>query len=99
MMLAKWGEYELSTYDSGYVIERVAVKGEVNKITGEPVKDPGAITRQEPRYYGRIDHAVLRMAGLCADVSGAVEHLDHWLAEYRRAGLAIAAEIGKAMRK
>ena len=89
----------MSTYDSGYVIERVTVKGAVNKITGEPVKDPGAITRQEPRYYGRIDPAVLRMAGLCADVSGAVEHLEHWLAEYRRAGLAIAAEIGKAMRK
>jgi hypothetical protein len=98
-MLARYGDYELSVCDHGYVIERVTVKGAVNKITGAAIKDPGAIARQDPRYYGRIDQAVLRMAGMCADVSGAVEHLDHWLEEYKRAGLAIAEEIGKAMRK
>jgi len=95
MMLARYGEYELSTYDHGYVIERVSVVGAVNPLTGEATKNEGAIKRTDPHYYGRLDHAVGKMASLCADVSGAVEHLDHWLIEYKRAGAAIAKAVVK----
>jgi hypothetical protein len=95
MMLARYGDYELSVYDHGYVIERVSVVGAVNPMTGEPTKNEGAINRTDPRYYGRLDHAVGKLAALCADVSGAVEHLDHWLVEYKRAGAAIAKAVTK----
>jgi hypothetical protein len=95
MMLAKYGEYELSTYDHGYVIERVSVVGAVNPLTGEPTKNEGAIKRTDQRFYGRIDFAVLRMAELSACISAAVDSLESWLVEYRRAGI----EIGKAVKK
>ena len=95
MMLAKYGEYELSTYDHGYVIERVSVVGAVNPLTGEPTKNEGAIRRTEQRFYGRLDHAVLRMAELSADISGAVDSLETWLDEFMRACSRISRELTK----
>ena len=95
MMLARYGDYELSTYDHGYVIERVSVVGAVNPLTGEATKNEGAIKRADQRYYGRLDQAVIKMSSLCADISGAVEHLDHWLIEYKRASAAIAKAVAK----
>ena len=95
MMLARYGDYELSTYDHGYVIERVSVVGAVNPLTGEPTKNEGAIKRTDQRFYGRLDHAVQKMSALCADVDNAVNDLDSWLGGYVLAGSAIAKAVTK----
>jgi len=84
MKIARIKDYELSTYEYGYMIERVGVVPETNP-QGKPNKNAGKEARTGRMYFGRVDHAVSKLAELLAAEMHDVDGLRDWLAAFRAA--------------